>query len=136
MISEETAGPDGGSLIATYVHNPQVPIGTILGRRDSSGNYTYYHQDHIGSTRYLTNESKASAQAVEYVPFGGVLSRSGSATNNYLFTGKELDADTSFYYFPYRYYSPQMARWLTRDPVGTLMLLRMRAPRPGEAVKR
>jgi len=34
------------------------------------------------------------------------------------FTGKPYDADTGLYYFPYRYYAPDAARWLTRDPLG------------------
>jgi RHS repeat-associated protein len=34
------------------------------------------------------------------------------------FTGKPYDSQTGLYWFPYRYYSPAQARWLTRDPLG------------------
>jgi RHS repeat-associated protein len=34
------------------------------------------------------------------------------------FTGKPWDAAAQMYYFPYRWYSPSAARWLTRDPLG------------------
>jgi RHS repeat-associated protein len=36
----------------------------------------------------------------------------------YRFTGKEWDENAQMYYFPYRYYSPGIARWITRDPAG------------------
>ena len=34
------------------------------------------------------------------------------------FTGKPWDVAAQMYYFPYRWYSPSAARWLTRDPLG------------------
>src|SRR5262249_24625393 len=55
------------------------------------------------------------------VDFGGddVISV-GSATtaNPYLFTGQRFDQETGLYYFKYRYYSPELGRFITRDPVG------------------
>ena len=38
------------------------------------------------------------------------------ATHTY--STKYFDAETGFYYYGYRYYSPALMRWLTRDPIG------------------
>ena len=33
------------------------------------------------------------------------------------FSTKYYDPETGFYYYDYRYYSPELGRWLTRDPI-------------------
>jgi RHS repeat-associated protein len=35
-----------------------------------------------------------------------------------MFTGREYDSETGLYYYRARYYSPQLGRFLQRDPVG------------------
>ncbi|MDZ4261543.1 MAG: RHS repeat-associated core domain-containing protein [Pseudomonadota bacterium] len=37
---------------------------------------------------------------------------------NFAFKGQFLDADTGYYNYGYRYYSPELGRWLSRDPIG------------------
>jgi RHS repeat-associated protein len=34
------------------------------------------------------------------------------------FKGQFLDLDTGYYNYGYRYYSPELGRWLSRDPIG------------------
>jgi RHS repeat-associated protein len=36
---------------------------------------------------------------------------------DYLFTGKELDRNTGFYYFGARYLDPRTSSWLSTDPI-------------------
>jgi RHS repeat-associated protein len=116
VISEENGC---GTLTMTYVHDPGKVIGTILADVDSddpsTGTYRYYFQDNIGSTRRLRNDSKTSLGSYEYTPYGQVYLQSG-ATIRYKFTGKEWDDTADLYYFPFRYYSPALARWVTREP--------------------
>jgi RHS repeat-associated protein len=42
----------------------------------------------------------------------------GPALNNRILSTKYLDDTTGWYYYGYRYYSPELGRWLSRDPVG------------------
>ena len=97
-------------------------IGTVLahivGSTPSSGTYRFYFQDNIGSTRRLRNDDAGSYAFYEYTPYGHVYDHSGSDVR-YRFTGKEWDDTAELYYFPYRYYSPSIARWITRDPIPT-----------------
>ncbi|HCN29387.1 MAG TPA: hypothetical protein DIT64_11675 [Verrucomicrobiales bacterium] len=37
---------------------------------------------------------------------------------DFAFKGQFLDLDTGYYNYGYRYYSPELGRWLSRDPVG------------------
>jgi len=106
-----------GTLTMTYVHDPGKVIGTILADRAGIGTYRYYFQDNIGSTRRLRDDNKTSLGWYEYTPYGQVYLQSG-ATIRYKFTGKEWDDTADLYYFPFRYYSPDVARWIERDPMG------------------
>jgi RHS repeat-associated protein len=39
----------------------------------------------------------------------------------YRFSTKYLDAETDMYYYGYRYYNPELGRWISRDPVPSEM---------------
>jgi RHS repeat-associated protein len=97
---------------ACYIYGP---TGTIAKRTtiDQETQTYYYHTDHLGSTRLVTDDSKTIVTAVTYEPFGEVYSEEGF--KDYLFTGKEMDS-TGLYYFGARYYDPEIGRFLTRDP--------------------
>ena len=84
-----------------------------------TGNPNYNH-DNLGSTRRLRASDKSALGAYEYTPYGQAYATSGVALGSLggAFTGKSWDATSQLYYFPYRYYSPSAARWLTRDPLG------------------
>ena len=36
--------------------------------------------------------------------------------NVYRFSSKEYHAQTGFYYYGYRWYAPNLQRWMSRDP--------------------
>jgi RHS repeat-associated protein len=42
----------------------------------------------------------------------------GPAQNNRVLSTKYLDDSTGWYYYGYRYYSPELGRWPSRDPIG------------------
>jgi len=118
VISEED---NCGTLSKTYVHDPGKAIGTILADvsgTDANGTWRHYFQDNIGSTRRLRDSSKGSLAYYEYEPYGGEYTKYGTDSTRYKFTGKEWDATAQLDYFPFRYYSPSVARWMTRDPLG------------------
>ena len=122
VISEE----DGvGTLTMSYViDQPGAPVASILadvsGTNPASGTYRYYNLDHLGSTRRLRAQDKSDLGQYEYTPYGDVYAESGVTLADLggAFTGKPWDDTAQLYYFPYRYYSPTAARWLTRDPLG------------------
>ena len=55
-----------------------------------------------------------------YDAFGRLISSSGPMADVFTvrYSTKYFDAETGFYYYIMRYYSPELMRWPTRDPVG------------------
>jgi len=99
-----------------------VPFGhTALAEADldasgvpANAAYTYLAQDHLGTSTHGFNQSKTVVSQNVHLPFG---QRSYAYGNSpyHEFTGKPWDAESQMYYFPYRYYSPNMNRWTRTD---------------------
>jgi len=55
----------------------------------------------------------------EYDAYGNTLVASGSMVDDFSFwfSSKYLDRETGLYYYGYRQYSPELGRWLSRDPL-------------------
>ena len=80
---------------------------------------TFYHGDHLGSSRLLSGPDGYPTWQGTYYPYGAEYIAPGannnSTVNNYKFTGKERDAESGLDYFGARYYSSLTSRWLTPD---------------------
>ena len=99
--------------------NTALRAGIGIGNVNNEKMQYYYHPDHLGSSRYITNLDGEVVQHVEYVPFGEVFieERNNSWNTPYLFNGKELDEETGLYYYGARYYNPRESVWLSADPL-------------------
>ncbi len=74
--------------------------------------------DH-GSTLVLSNWT-ANGQSVANYRYGPYGESSDATTGNpFRYTGRYLDAETGFYYYRARYYSPTLGRFLQTDPIGS-----------------
>ena len=100
-------------------------IDGLLARSDgySSGNWTshnFYFADGNGNITYMINSSQAMVASYRYDPYGNTISSSGSlsAANVYRFSSKEIHVNSGMYYYPYRFYDPNLQRWINRDPAG------------------
>ena len=105
-----------GNLTRTYVGRSTAHVD---GTNPATGTWRFYVHDHLGSTRGVYNADKSQYAALEYTPYGEVYASSGSIgdiTRRY--TGHDWDAAAGLYYAPYRYCSPGLARWISRDPLG------------------
>ena len=111
-------------------------IGGLLARSDvySSGSFTrhtFYHADGNGNITYLVNSSQALAASYRYDAYGNTLSSSGTlaSANTYRFSSKEFIPTASLYYYLYRFYDPNLQRWLNRDPIGENGFMAIMYPR-------
>lgn len=105
----------GGTLTRTYVGN----YAEISGSHPAAGTYSYYSEDNLGSIRRLRAQDKSSIGQYEYEPYRASYSASGSAISH-RYSGNELGSTEDMYYTKYRYYSPNIARWINRDPAGAV----------------
>ena len=91
--------------------------GPILVAKQDSDGKAWYHADHLGSTRLMTDESGQSIKRYEYAAFGETLSSSGTANNEHGFTGHISDAESGLVYMVARYYDPILGRFISADSI-------------------
>ena len=80
----------------------------------------YYCTDHLGSSRLVLNSNGIIAERLMFLPTGEVFKDKQISTlyhSDFLFSGKELDAETGNYYFGARYLAPRLGIWLSPDPM-------------------
>jgi RHS repeat-associated protein len=62
------------------------------------------------------------AASYKYDPYGNTITSSGTnaTANVYRFSSKEVHVNSGMYYYGYRFYDPNLQRWLNRDPYGEM----------------
>ena len=88
----------------------------MIDVEDENAKY-YYHYDALGSVVALSNSAGNVAESYSYDVFGQP-SGTGSVGNPYFFTGRRFDTETDLYYYRFRYYKPEIGRFLQTDPIG------------------
>src|SRR6185369_1267199 len=83
-----------------------------LSKDSDSGEVVHFIRDGLGSIIGLLNDSGNSISSMVYDVFGGT-----PGLEEFGFTGRENDG-TGLMYFRARYYSPEMRRFISRDPLG------------------
>jgi RHS repeat-associated protein len=90
--------------------------GKRIAHRVVSGNAIYYYaEDFLGSSRVMTTSTGTVCYDADFYPYGGERVVTNTCPQNYKFTGKERDAETSNDDFGARYYSSQFGRWTSPD---------------------
>ena len=82
---------------------------TYIPTYDANGNVS----------EYLFASDGSVAAHYDYSPFGETLVASGTlaATFTHRFSTKLWCGESALYYYGYRFYSPMLGRWITRDPI-------------------
>ena len=82
--------------------------------------------DANGNITDLVDTNGSVVAHYEYDPYGNTIAQSGAQAdvNPFRFSTKYWDGETGFYYYGYRFYSPKLGRWLSRDPMGDEAFLR------------
>ena len=101
------------TLQSRYTHGPGIDEPLVMER---GGQSYYYHADALGSIITITDSAGNVVQSYTYESFGKV-SQTGSLTQPYTYTGRELDPETGLYYYRSRYYDPDTGRFLQEDPL-------------------
>jgi RHS repeat-associated protein len=104
-------------------------IGGLLARTDNRlftigdpSSHDYYHADGNGNVTALVTSAQLLVAKYLYDPFGNIISQSGpvAGANLYRFSSKEVHPNSGLVYYLYRYYEPDLQRWINRDPLNAL----------------
>ncbi|MEM7581858.1 MAG: RHS repeat-associated core domain-containing protein [Acidobacteriota bacterium] len=96
-----------------FIYGPSGLIAT----RSQDGTEHFFHQDHLGSTRAITNSSGARIGVRNFYPFGvGLANNSGADEPTGKFTGHERDPHNLTDYMLARTYLFPFGRFASVDP--------------------
>jgi len=109
-LSQTLQGAGGVGGLLSVILPGETPLETFAVY-DANGNVTEY-----------VNASGATVAHYEYDPFGGISRLTGALADEFphRFSTKYLYSETGLVYYGYRYYSPELGRWLSRDPIGEI----------------
>jgi len=77
----------------------------------------WYHADHLGSTRLVTNNTGTVVGSYTYEPYGQLADTTGPYEPLLGYAGQYTDEETGFIYLRARYYDPDTAQFISRDPI-------------------
>ena len=99
--------------------NSAAGIGGLLYLKRDGEIYVPWYDAHGNILGYCDAQGNVVA-SYTYDAFGNIVSQSGTISDIFAFrfSTKYFDSDCSLYYYGYRYYKPQIMRWLTEDPAG------------------
>ncbi|HNT18235.1 MAG TPA: carboxypeptidase regulatory-like domain-containing protein [Acidobacteriota bacterium] len=84
----------------------------------SAPEYVFYHSDHLGTVRLITNNSGNVVSRHDYEPFGVEIAPVVETANNtHRFTGHERDKATGYDYMHYRSYGSNLGRFMKPDNI-------------------
>ena len=116
------AGGVGGLLYLTVSnssagHRQPSTNDYQLTTNDSSLFIPFY--DANGNITHYCDAQGNIVASYTYDAFGNTIAKSGPMADNFnhRFSTKYLDAETGLYYYGYRFYSPELMRWINRDPI-------------------
>jgi RHS repeat-associated protein len=113
-----TANADG-TLREYYTRGPGIAgdVGSLIAEHSfATGQTVFLQGNHRGDVVLATDDAGAVVGRYEYSAFGMPLSATGAYTPRFGFSSKERDA-SGLVYYGLRFYSPELCRWITPDPI-------------------
>lgn len=93
-------------------------VASVNGTGTTTASTTWAYQDHLNSTRVVTNEDGDPIQSLSYTPFGAqesnVASTSIQQSNRYI--GQVYDEESDLSYLQARMYNGANGKFLSQDP--------------------
>jgi RHS repeat-associated protein len=100
-----------GGVLARYVVIGHTRVALVR-----QGSTRWIHTDPLGSATFFTDQAGTRIARIAYQPFGNPY-ENGAAPPQQVFALHEWDADAGLYFMQRRYYSPELARFVSPDPV-------------------
>ena len=104
----------GATVKATLLGG--LGLDEIFRRTDAAGPRSYL-TDGLGSTLAMTDDAGVLRTQYRYDPYGSTVASGDASSNPFQYTGRENDG-TGLYHYRARYYSPNLGRFISEDPIG------------------
>lgn len=95
-------------------------VGGLLMVREHTASATHFAgYDGNGNVTALVKTDGSVSARYEYSPFGEPIRATGplARVNPFRWSTKFTDEESGLVYYGYRYYSPTLGRWISRDPI-------------------
>lgn len=102
----------------TYVFEPASfrPLALIQDEK-----LYHYHLDHLGTPQEISDEKGTLVWQATYKSYGKVANYDIQEIDNPIrFQGQYFDEETGLHYNRFRYYDPEVGRFIHQDPIGLL----------------
>ncbi|NJL56158.1 RHS repeat-associated core domain-containing protein [bacterium] len=110
-------GIEAVQLEQRYLHGSRAD--EVLSQENALGEVNWHLSDHLGSIRDLVDGSGALVNHFVFDSFGNLVEQDNSAIQTrYLYTGREFDKETEFYYYRSRYFNSDLGRFINEDTIG------------------
>ncbi len=116
MLREESPGQS-----SLYVYEPgsYAPLARVDQKEGEAKNTLYYfHTDQIGTPLEMTDSEGQIVWQATYKAWGSLEALTvNEVEQNLRFQGQYFDEETGLHYNTFRYYDPEVGRFITQDPI-------------------
>jgi RHS repeat-associated protein len=118
MLREESPGH---SSLYLYEPGSYAPLARVDQAEGEEQKRYYFHTDQIGTPLEMTNAQGEIVWQATYRAWGTVEALAVNQVEQHLrFQGQYFDDETGLHYNTFRYYDPEVGRFITQDPIGLL----------------
>ncbi|UPK86288.1 RHS repeat-associated core domain-containing protein [Pseudomonas sp. A2] len=116
MLREETPGQ---SILYVYEPGGYAPLARVDQAEGEGQKLYYFHTDQIGTPLELTDSDGQIVWQATYRSWGEIEQLTvNKVMQNIRFQGQYLDCETELHYNTFRYFDPEVGRFITQDPIG------------------
>ncbi|MDD1990994.1 RHS repeat domain-containing protein, partial [Pseudomonas putida] len=118
LLREETPAQ---SILYLYEPGSYAPLARVDQVEGEGQKVYYFHTDQIGTPLELTDSEGEIVWQATYRSWGAVEQLPVSKVEqNLRFQGQYFDQETGLHYNTFRYYDPEMGRFIVQDPLGLM----------------
>lgn len=104
----------GATILANLITG--LTLDEVYVRAAGTGS-EYFLPDALNTILSLTDATGAQTTIYSYEPYGKIAATGSASGNAQTFTGREGDAGTALMYYRARYFSTEVGRFLSEDPI-------------------
>lgn len=118
MLREETPGRN---ILYLYEPGSYAPLARVDQAEGEAQKVCYFHTDQIGTPLELTTSEGEIVWQATYRSWGSINYLAvNNVEQNLRFQGQYADDESGLHYNTFRYYDPEVAGFVSQDPIGLL----------------